>query len=225
MDQQPNFLNDPILNKLLDKIGVEFDPETVPVQPAPYALPHNCFLNVQEKVRRDGGQVHYGWAIHETNLLREAERHAVWEDNEGNLLDITPQETGEEEILFVSDNDWEYTGKRVDNIRVNRTDNPVVDDFITLCECVHTITSYGTEDENWQITLTPPVAAVYELYNGFKQGVQEFIYRGGRPYSPCPCGKALPYRKCHGYKLRERVAQDLALLKEHLNPPPANAPA
>lgn len=122
--------------RLLNKLGVKEDPVIVPVQPEIYAQLHECYFNVMEKVRRDGGHLHCGWHISPYGrFIVEAERHAVWEDDKGNLIDISPSEIHEEKILFVSDktDDIDLCMK-TDNVRLNITNNKVVDDFISLCE-------------------------------------------------------------------------------------------
>jgi len=102
-DQRSAQVPDVFLEKLLSKIGSEFDPESVPVHAEDYATLLNCFPNVDKKVRRDGGKPHYGWLIHKSKLLYEAERHAVWENEDGELVDGTPYEPGMNEIQFASD--------------------------------------------------------------------------------------------------------------------------
>lgn len=39
-------------------------------------------------MKRDGGTTHYGWAILQTDIICEAERHAVWESKTGELIDL-----------------------------------------------------------------------------------------------------------------------------------------
>jgi hypothetical protein len=48
------------VEKLLRKINAEYEPEMVEIHSEPFAKKFNCFLNVEEKVKRDGGQVRYG---------------------------------------------------------------------------------------------------------------------------------------------------------------------
>jgi hypothetical protein len=208
---------DIFVNKLLDKMGVDFDPELVPVHLESYAKQHDCFLNVEEKVRRDGGRIHYGWAIHKTDILCEAERHAVWEDENEELIEITPQEIPIENILFVSDNEgFEYFGQLIDNIRVNITKNSVVDDFICVSEALHKIDSYGTRVDYSSITLPEPAIELRNEYQALQVALQQFIYTGGTPQKSCICGRSKIYKNCHGKTLRQHVEADLRRLKSSL---------
>ncbi|TVT36745.1 hypothetical protein FNT36_24850 [Hymenobacter setariae] len=207
------------LEKLLTKVGSEFEPESVPVHPEDYARPLNCYPNVDEKVRRDGGRPHYGWSIHKTNLLYEAERHAVWENEDGELVDVTPYESGVNEIQFVSDDNWVYTGKAVDNIRVNRTQNPLVDDFILLAEAVSQAFAYGSRLDGNEHTIPQPALVVAESYQKLKDDLLEYIRLGGQPYSVCYCGLRRTYRNCHGSQLQEGIKMVMDKLHSLLGSP------
>lgn len=196
---------DVFLEKLLSQVGSEFEPERVPVCAEAYATLLNCFPNVDEKVKRDGGQPHYGWLIHKTKLLYEAERHAVWEDEDEELVDVTPYEPGVDEILFVSDNTRGYAGKPVDNIRVNRTKNPLVDDFILLAETESRALACSTQLNGNEHTIPEPAFIVADGYRKMKDEVLEFIRAGGQPHSACFCGLPKTYKSCHGSQMREDI--------------------
>ncbi|MBR0882379.1 hypothetical protein ABIF65_003322 [Bradyrhizobium japonicum] len=83
------------------------EPEFVPVRSDAYGLFGWCSDGVEEKVRHDGGGIVYGWTIWEwTEVLLTAEFHAVWEDKNGDLIDITPKPQGEASIVFVADRSY-----------------------------------------------------------------------------------------------------------------------
>jgi hypothetical protein len=218
MTKRHNQVPDAFLEKLLSKIGSEFEPEKVPVYAEDYATLLNCFPNVDEKVRRAGGKPHYGWSIHKTRLLYEAERHAVWENEDGDLIDVTPYESSVDEILFVSDNSWAYTGKLVDNIRVNRTKNPLVDDFILLSETVSQALAYGSQ-LNGILTIPEPAMVVAESYGKLRDDLYEFIKLGGQIYTACYCGISRTYKSCHGNQLREGINMVMNKLQGLLDSP------
>lgn len=209
---------DAALQKLLSKVGSEYELEDVPVRAEAYATLLNCFPNVEEKVSRDGGSPHYGWLIHKTKLLYEAERHAVWENKDGELVDITPHEPGVDEIQFIPDNNWVYAGKSVDNIRVNRTKNPLVDDVILLAEAVAQARAYGSQDDSY-LLLPAPAVEVAAFYEKIKQDLLHFIRLGGQPHFPCFCGRPGTYRSCHGSQLRENTDMVLQKLQRVLSSP------
>lgn len=208
--------SDPFVKKLLSRIPSEYAPESVPVCLEEYARPLNCYFNVEEKVGRDGGQVHYGWSIYQTDLLCEAERHAVWEDEDGNLIDITPHEVELTHILFVPDNDFVYEGQQVDNIRVNLTTNPLVDDFILVCETVEKIHSYGRRVSDSLVELPEACGDVNVKYESWKEALLGLIKSGGRPHKTCFCGGLKNYKNCHGSLLQAAVNRDMLNLKKDL---------
>ena len=193
---------DRFVQKLLDKINYEFDPEIIPVVIEPYAKIRNCFQNVDEKIKRDGGNVHYGWAIFKSDILCEAERHAVWENADGDLVDITPRELEFKQIMFVSENDFVYKGQLVDNIRINITDNPIVEDFITVCESLEQLYTYGQRINDEQLNIPAPAAKLILEYENLKAAYLVYINLGGRPKSKCICGGQKNYKNCQENEIK-----------------------
>ena len=202
------------VKKLLNLLKVEFDTEIIPVQVESYAKPLNCFPNVDEKVKRDGGKAHYGWAIHQTDLLCEAERHAVWESPNEDLIDITPREFVTENTMFVSDNNFIYTGQLVDNVRVNITSNPVVDDFIKVCETLEKFYALGERVDDESMSIPEPIAPYIENLENLKNGYLFFMNSGGTPRKSCFCGSPKAYKNCHGSELKSIIAVDFSRLKK-----------
>jgi hypothetical protein len=207
---------DKFVEKLLTKITSEYEPEQVPVILETYAKRNNCYLNVDEKVKRDGGKAHYGWTIYQTDILCEAERHAVWENDEGDLIDITPRDIDLQQIMFVSDNDFVYTGQLVDNIRVNITDNPIVDDFILVCVNLEELYTFGQRVNDEQMNIPAPAATLINEYENLKNGYFAYIYSGGRPNSKCLCGGQKNYKNCHGQTLKQSINADMTEVRKVL---------
>ena len=54
-----------------------------------------CFANVEHLVREHGGKAVLGWSLYENEFMLEAEAHAVWEDPEGELYNVTLGNTAE----------------------------------------------------------------------------------------------------------------------------------
>lgn len=213
----PPAKDDVFVIRILDKLKVEFEPELVPIQPEPYAKSLNCFPNVEEKVKRDGGRIHYGWAIHKTTILCEAERHAVWENEQEELVDITPTEMLVKHTLFVSDTEgFEYTGQDTDNVRINITGNPVVNDFIRVSETLSKIHAYGTRENSMYIRLPDAACELNHYYEALKNALQGYIYSGGTPKKRCFCQGPDRYRNCHGKSISPRIEADLRKLKNVL---------
>lgn len=72
---------------------------------APEAGPLRCFWNVADHAKEHGGEIVFGWSIHEwPHLFWEAQHHAVWRAPDGELIDITPPAApGGTATLFVED--------------------------------------------------------------------------------------------------------------------------
>lgn len=79
-------------------------PVVIPVKPVYGSVQAHCFGSVIQHSKGAGGKLVTGWAIWlHPDVYIEAEHHGVWEDDEGNLIDITPKPDGEKEILFLRD--------------------------------------------------------------------------------------------------------------------------
>jgi hypothetical protein len=201
---------DVFVNKVLDKNGSDFEPEIIPVIIESFSKTLNCFIDVEEKVKRDGGKVHYGWAIFKSDILCEAERHAVWENEDEELIDITPREFNFEQIMFVSDNDFIYQGQLVDNIRVNLTQNPIVDDFIFVCENLEILYTFGKRIDDDRMIIPPSIVPLIEKYESIKSTLLFFINSGGKPSSKCFCGGQKNYKNCHGLNLKQNISLEMS---------------
>ena len=186
----------------------------VPTRPELHAKLLSCFLNVSEKVKQNGGRIHYRWIIHKTTILCEAERQAVWEDEQGGPADITPTEMPTEHTLFVSDKEgFEYTGQDTDNVGINITDNYIVDDFIRVSEMLSKIHAYGTREDDLHMRLPDTAAELYCYREALKNALQGFIYSGGTPKRRCLCQGPDRYKNRHGKTTGSRIKADLRRLK------------
>jgi hypothetical protein len=198
------------VKKILNKIASEYDAEIIPVFVEPYAKKHNCYINVEEKVKLDGGSAHYGWAIFQSDILCEAERHAVWESPNEDLIDITPREFEFQQIMFVSDNNFEYTNQLVDNKRINITGDFVVDDFIILCEGIEKLYAYGTRINDELIVIPPLLEEPLSNYESLKANYLVYIRENGTSKKTCICGGPKIYKNCHGKTFAKVFQNDLA---------------
>lgn len=97
-----------------------------------------CHNNVLEQVRRAGGKRVNGWMIWDNGNFVESEFHSVWEDPQGNLIDLTPRADGEPEILFLPDHATKITNDgTADHFPNNRTtisESPFVSGGIPMPE-------------------------------------------------------------------------------------------
>lgn len=80
------------------------EPIVVPVKAVTSSMMQHCFGSVANHVMYNGGRMVLGWTIWiHPGVLIEAEHHAVWENPDGQLIDITVKADGEREIVFVPD--------------------------------------------------------------------------------------------------------------------------
>ena len=76
-----------------------------------------CYENVENVVKKFGGNIYYGWILWQNYIYLDAEFHAIWKKPDGTLLDVTPQPDGEKLIVFVPDNTINYRGFPIRNRR------------------------------------------------------------------------------------------------------------
>ena len=90
--------------------------EYLPLPGEPMA---ECFATVPKQVLAHGGRQLTGWALWEwQGVMLEAEFHAVWQRDDGRILDLTPRPVFFERTAFLPDPTREYKGRQVDNVRL-----------------------------------------------------------------------------------------------------------
>jgi hypothetical protein len=186
----PNRQNSSNMDKILDKLQNRNSPVIVPLRAEIYSTKENCFYNVMDKVTNDNGQIVYGWKLHKSIFLEEAERHDVLKSLNGELVDVTPDEVYKDRILFLEDDKgWVYDGKYSDNVRVNTTANPLVDDYILLNETISKLWQTGKRSSRLEISLLEPVVKVIEFLNNDKLEREKYILSNNNPNNICYCGQ------------------------------------
>jgi hypothetical protein len=191
------------MNQLLQILNASNSPQRIPIKAEKYSTPDSCFFNVQDKVSIDKGELIYGWKLHQTEFIAEAERHAVWRSPEGELIDITPDSIKAESILFIEDNtNWEYNGQFTDNIRVNLTGNSLIDDFILLSETITKLWQTGRRKSRDEVEIINKVHDIILLLEKDKIERLHFISSGNTRESKCYCGRLEKYKNCHGLDLK-----------------------
>ncbi|CRM57587.1 hypothetical protein [Pseudomonas sp. 37 R 15] len=116
-----------------------------------------CFNIVPEHVVAHGGKQLIGWAIWDVaDVYIEAEFHAVWQDVQGNIVDLTPRPIPEQTTLFLPDPRREYCGRQVDNIRRSLVDDIDVTRYLHLASRSFQILNKGDlAYQHGEITLPP----------------------------------------------------------------------
>ncbi|RYY50590.1 MAG: zinc chelation protein SecC [Chitinophagaceae bacterium] len=204
-------IEDKTVQHLLRKLNATHTPLYLKVEPEPNAQIKDCFIAVREKVEKQGGRMILGWQVWKTEHLVEAECHAVWEDEEENLHDITPKEINVSEILFVEDENIVYEDKQIDNVRMNITDNDLVDDLILVNEAIFKFDNKGERALLYDLSrvLTEEQIRYKAGLMKLKEIISVILVSGGRRKSQCPCQSGKRYRDCHGHDLKKRLEKDV----------------
>ncbi|EPU8564756.1 hypothetical protein ACVZYT_002500 [Yersinia enterocolitica] len=109
------------------KIVPDVHPIILNSDPFPEAEEMDCFLNVEKAIAKNGGRAVYGWAIWQVpGIYIEAEFHCIWENDAGEMLDVTPYSYRMDNILFLPDITRIYKGRQIDNIRQALVNDPDV---------------------------------------------------------------------------------------------------
>ncbi|EGR0694186.1 hypothetical protein E2K20_25985 [Vibrio parahaemolyticus] len=85
-------------------------PVFLDVQPELWCRQSNCEMNVDKYIEENGGNKVIGYKVWYTrNKYIEAERHVVYQNVDGSLIDLTFNTDGEETVLFLADDSNGYT--------------------------------------------------------------------------------------------------------------------
>lgn len=193
--------------RLIQQVGAGTRPIFLDVVPEPYAKVAECFPAVEEKIRRDGGGQQIGWQIWKTKILVEAELHAVWVSPDGQFVDITPKQVPTDRILFLPDLNAKYHGCQIDNVRLNITDNFLVDDFISVSEAIFRLENKGERAMQREISLSGQDAQLHQALHQTKAGIYFMLQQGKSRNSSCFCNNGLKYKRCHGNGLADVLAR------------------
>lgn len=169
----------------------------VPVFPEPEALMNECFPNVKAKIQKDGGAIVYGWQLWEwPNVMIEGEFHAIWRTPDGNLIDITPKQDNEKNILFVPDERRTFRGVSIDNVRVALRDDLLIHHFITVSEQIVKVMNRGERARQFGYVSVP--ANEIEPLLMFQSLTGKMLEQGLKAHDDCLCGSGKKYKRCHG---------------------------
>ncbi len=152
-----------------------------------------------------------GWQIWKGKHLVEAECHAVWEDNDEILHDLTPKEFDVDKIIFVEDENLVYADKQIDNVRLNITKNELVDDLIQVCEAIYRFDNKGERATLYDLSgvLNDKQFKHKENLLLLKEFINIILTRNGNRKSLCPCQSGYKFKDCHGNDLKKRIQKDI----------------
>lgn len=196
-------------------------PVLVAVRTEEYCEINGCFINVKEKVKRDGGAYILGWALRDEFLFMVAEFHAVWESPSKDLLDITPKgmdpnNSGEyivapaENILFVPAPKATYEGKQRPYIFSNVSGNPLIDDLIDCELGIFYLMNKGDRANQYgYITLSEEDSKQRFNIQGISKVLLNMVHAGMASYNgACGCQSGEKYKHCHRKILRRMVKKN-----------------
>ncbi len=105
---RPADLNDPRLLRLLELLGDirAFKVKCKNVDQR--FLIGRCWYNVYAQKSRKQGEIVFGWSLWDVEHAVEAQHHAVWLSPDGNMLDITPNESNSPYTVFAVDRGREF---------------------------------------------------------------------------------------------------------------------
>ena len=205
--------NSEAVKKLCRALGTDKEAIKVPVVVEPGAKGRDCYVNVRDKVEREGGKMRLGWAVWQHGyLFIEAEPHAVFDPGEGKTwVDCTPHELSDEsqcrEILFIPDDKSSYDFNMTDvqdNVRVPLVDDPRVLEALKLfSEKTALMNSVPGIDVQLPRNVALQVAKLeFRALTLLSEAMQPATaanpkHKIGRN-APCPCGSRKKYKKCCG---------------------------
>lgn len=209
---QPSFVISESTRRMEELIDSDFEQIEVPCLPVSYAEYSHCYSNVEKKILRDGGTIEYGWFISHNAFYAEATHHAVWQNNMGELFDISPLKSPYpcSSIAFIPDDRIIYSGLPIDSVRLNLTDNPVVDDYLLVAEATEHIKACGIRTNRNKITLSDDSALLLEKILTLGQQLIAFFVIGKNEKNECYCGSGRPYSECHSIEIKRKVVYILA---------------
>lgn len=120
------------------KVAKKSEPYYVDIAPADNALFDQCYYNVEDVIKKNGGSILFGWLIWMTpNVFIEAEHHAIWKDGVGTCVDVTPRRDSETSVLFLQDQKAKFYTTNPnwrDNQRQSLVDDSRVFNFLKATE-------------------------------------------------------------------------------------------
>ena len=171
--------------------------EAIPYKESEY---QECFSNVENYIKKFGGRIQQGWTIWEIpSKFIEAEFHAVWVDNSGKYIDISPKSDGEEKILFLKDDSREIINEPVENIRKILLDTA---QFRTMK--IFGKKQFEVFKKYWNGSKIVVPKSELDMLDKLRNEILLFEIQKDKlagkmkigRNEPCPCGSGRKYKKC-----------------------------
>lgn len=171
----------------------------VSVQPTAQSALNDCFHNVSDHVKANGGTSVLGWTIWEwPGTLIEAEFHCVWLSRGGELIDITPKPDADREVLFVCDERAKFDVTNPPpprpNVREPLTSHPAMVEFLAAARDREQLVARHWRGRHAEI----PAAELNAVNLRLAQAVRDLRSRKVGRNDPCPCGSTQKFKRCCG---------------------------
>jgi hypothetical protein len=186
---------------ILKRLKTDAIPTVVKVDTHADARENECIEIVDKMVSLFGGERILGWQIWQGGFLIEAEFHAVWQKDDGQIIDVSIKKNKIPAIVFVPDKGLQYKGKQINSVRVNLTKNPVVDDFIRLWNIRHKLLNKGKRselygEELWRSLTSEQQENIRRVLKLIAL-LEQFLESGADEDTLCFCRSGRKYKNCH----------------------------
>lgn len=196
------------INQVVTKLGLSEAPVYINIGRTAGSQINECFDNVDRMVKREGGERILGWQLWESSYMIEAEIHAIWRTPENEYFDVTPKSIAIPHILFLADSRILLDGYQHDNVRINKTGNGLVDDYIRLAEARFFLMNKGDKaGKTGEISFVGQDAQNWQAINGIMAALEVMLQQGLSKNSPCFCRSGERYKRCHGFNLSYNLSR------------------
>lgn len=190
------------INQVVTKLGLSDAPVYINIGRIADSQFNECFNNVAQMVEREGGERILGWQLWENTFMIEAEMHAIWRTPENEYFDVTPKSIATPHIVFLADARLLLDGYQNDNVRINKTGNGLVDDYIRLAEARFFLMNKGDKaGKTGKISFVGRDAQNWQAINEIMGALEGMLQQGMSKNSPCFCRSGERYKRCHGFNL------------------------
>lgn len=166
-------------------------PFFVNVAPLPWAEPLQCFQNVHRQIQQQGGQAVNGYLIAEfPRVLAELQLHALWIDDAGRPIDITPRNPAdyiprETERLFLPLPSSHEPDRPATNRQFVLSHARSVREFVDARNRLAQLHAQRRFEQAHHTA--QQLLALFHKLDWYPE-----------PYDPCPCGSRKAFNACHG---------------------------
>lgn len=188
------------IEELCNEINPDEKPVYIPVDKnAVVDSDADCIEIVARKMMKDGGDFKFGWAIWEwPGVMLEAEFWAVWVNDEGQLIDVTPRGRGEK-LLFIADDKTKFEGKPIDSMLKPLIEHPLVLEYIAINKMIWQRADELAAAGKSELVICEALAPAIEKKDALEKEIEEKISGGVGRNDLCPCGSGKKFKKCCGH--------------------------